>query len=64
MKEKNIRHFIACEPRTISPAFERARMAFNFASGGPSSFGGNTGGSSNAQTQTGQDLEEINTDVG
>ena len=63
-KEKNNRHFINCEARTISPAFERARMAFNIASGGPSSFGGNIGQSSNAQIQTGPDLEEISTDVG
>ena len=35
-------------------------MAFSFASAGASSLGG---GPSNAQTQTGPDLEEINTEV-
>lgn len=48
---------------TASPAFERARMAFQFASAGTSGFGSNAGGTSNAQTQTGPDLEEVQTEV-
>lgn len=39
-------------------------MAFRFGSTGPSAFGNNDEGSSNAQTQTGPDLEEIETEVG
>lgn len=43
-------------------------MAFSFGSPAPSAFGGNTSGGlsnalSNAQTQTGPDLEEIQTEV-
>jgi len=56
-------HSLKREVRTASPAFERARMAFQFASAGTSDFGGNAGGTSNAQTQTGPDLEEIQTEV-
>lgn len=39
-------------------------MAFRNGSMGPSTFGSNDGGTSNAQTQTGPDLEEIGTEVG
>ena len=61
---KKNRHIVDHQGWTISPAFERARMAFNFASGGPSTLGANAERSSNAETQTGLDLEEISTDVG
>lgn len=48
-------------------------MAFHFGASGPSAFGSSVGGSlafgsnaggSNSQTQTGPDLEEIQTEVG
>ena len=69
---KNKRHLIDREVRTVSPDFERARMAFTFGGSGPSAFGSSVGGSSafgsnaggsNSQTQTGPDLEEIQTEV-
>jgi len=56
-------HPLKREVGTASPAFERARMAFQVASAGTSGFGKNAGGTSNAQTQTGPDLEEIQTEV-
>ena len=55
-------HLLNRKVRTASPAFEKARMAFAFGNAGPSGFG-TTGASSNAQTQTGPDLEEIQTEV-
>lgn len=56
-------HSLNREVRTASPVFERARMAFQLASAGTSGFGSNAGGTSNAQTQTGPDLKEIQTEV-
>lgn len=56
-------HPLKRELWTASPAFERARMAFQFASAGASCFGSNAGGTSNAQTQTGPDLLEVQTEV-
>lgn len=56
-------HPLRREVWTVSPAFERARMAFQFAGAGTSGFGSNAGGTSNAQTQTGPDLEEVQTEV-
>ena len=50
------------EVRTVSPAFERARMAFSFASASASGFGA-VAPSSNVRIQTGSDLEEIQTEV-
>ena len=49
--------------RTVSPAFERARMAFQFASAGSSGFSA-AAPSSDVQIQHGPDLEDIETEVG
>ncbi len=56
-------HPLKREVRTASPAFERARMAFQFARAETSDFGSNAAGISSAQTQTGPDLEEVQTEV-
>lgn len=38
-------------------------MAFQFAGASTAGFGSNIGGTSNTQTQTGPDLEEVQTEV-
>lgn len=60
----NRRRLIDREVRTCSPDFGRARMAFSSANAsGNSAFGGRIMTSNNAQSQTGPDLEEIQTEV-
>lgn len=55
------RVFTSRDTHTVSPSFERARMAFHAS---PSPFGALSAGSGNPQTQIGQDLEEVQTEVG
>lgn len=54
------KQLLSREVRTVSPNFERARMAFRAS---PSPFGGTAGTSSNSLIQQGPELEEISTEV-
>ena len=58
---KSSQHLLGRQVRTVSPVFERARMAFQMS---PSPFGGGMGSPGNVQAQAGPDLDEIQTEVG